>query len=471
MVEGPAAGPPSSDRHRTSLAAGERRVILHVDMDAFFASVEVLDNRSLTGKPVIVGGSGPRGVVAACTYEARRFGVHSAMPSSVARRLCPGAIFLDGRYHRYAEVSGQLNDIFESFTPLVEGISLDEAFLDVTGARNLFGDGRMIACTVRRRVFDELGLDCSVGVGRTKLMAKLASKTAKPKATRNGVLPGPGVVVIAPEEELDFLHPLPVRALWGVGPATGRRLESLGVRCIGDIARLPPGALERTVGVAVGAQLGALARGEDPRPVVPDQAAKSIGHEETFATDLWDAAELHRRLGRMADAAATGLRRAGLSARTVTVRIRFADFSTVTRSQSVAASIDTTVAITAVADALLDSVERVQGVRLLGVSLGGLGAPAGGGAQLSFELDSPGVPAGEPETVLAPEAALRLDASWGAVTAAVDAIRARYGGASVGAASLVGDRGLEVRRRGDRQWGPAAVSPDGPAPPGDVPGG
>ncbi len=436
---------------------GAERVILHVDMDAFFASVEVLDDRSLAGKPVIVGGSGARGVVAACTYEARMFGVHSAMPSAVARRLCPTAIFLDGRFHRYTEVSRQLHAIFESVTPLVEGISLDEAFLDVSGARHLLGEGRTIADMIRRRVDGELRLACSVGVGRTKLMAKLASKAAKPVATREGIAPGPGVVMVPPEQELDFLHPLPVRALWGVGPVTARRLESLGVTTVGDIAGLPPGALERYLGPSAGGHLDALARGEDPRPVIPEQAAKSIGHEETFASDLWDPADLHRHLARMVDASATNLRQSELATRTVSVKIRFADFSMVTRSHSMATPIDTSAAIGAVAGALLDSVDLAQGVRLLGVSLAGLGAP-GAGHQLTFDLGPSASGAGAEAQVRAYEEAVGIQESWGPVTAAVDAIRARYGGSAVGPAALVDARGLRVRNRGDAQWGPSAPS-------------
>jgi DNA polymerase-4 len=432
------------------------RVILHVDMDAFFASVEVLDDPSLAGRPVIVGGSGPRGVVAACTYEARRFGVHSAMPSSVARRLCPAAVFVDGRFHRYVEESRKLHAILSSVTPLVEGISLDEAFLDVTGSRKLLGDGATIATTLRSRVTGELGLACSVGVGRSKLMAKLASKAAKPVADRNRVTPGPGVVVVEPEDELAFLHPLPVRALWGVGPVTGKRLDALGVRTVGDLAALPPGALERHLGAALGSHLSALCRGEDPRPVVPEQAAKSIGHEETFATDLWDRDLLHQHLVRMVDASATNLRRSGLAARTVTVKVRFADFTLVTRSHSLGVPIDATPAVGAVAAALLDSVELHHGVRLLGVSLAGFGA-AEEGVQLSLDLGPPAAPPGDrPGGSL--EEVERLQASWGPVTAAVDAIRARYGGSSVGAASLVGVDGLRVRQRGDAQWGPGGPS-------------
>ncbi len=462
-VPGTGAGPTSPvDR------SAPGRVILHVDMDAFFASVEVLDDPSLAGRPVIVGGSGSRGVVAACTYEARMFGVHSAMPSSVARRLCPHAVFVDGRFHRYMEESRKLHEIFESVTPLVEGISLDEAFLDVTGSRQLLGDGPGIAALIRRRVADELNLTCSVGVGRSKLMAKLASKAAKPIADRGGIAPGAGVVVVPPDGELQFLHPLPVRALWGVGPVTGRRLEALGITTVGDIAALGPGVLERYLGASQGAHLAELSRGHDPRPVVPEQAAKSIGHEETFGTDIWDLAELHEHLVRMVDASATALRRAQLAARTVNIKVKFADFTLLTRSHTMQTPIDASPAVAAVAGALLDTVDLKMGVRLLGVSLSGFGRQETG-TQLSLDLGSfgsgpdDGVGSG-PATSLeaaelldrAHEEAERIQHSWGSVTTAVDAIRARYGGSSVGPASLVGADGLRIRRRGEAQWGPTA---------------
>jgi len=441
-------------------------------MDAFFASVEVLDDPSLAGLPVIVGGSGSRGVVAACTYEARRFGVHSAMPSSVARRLCPGAVFVDGRYHRYMEESTRLHAIFRSVTPLVEGISLDEAFLDVTGSRQLLGSGPTIAAGIRTRVRDELHLECSVGVGRSKLMAKLASKAAKPSATRAGVTPGTGVVVVAPDRELEFLHHLPVRALWGVGPVTGRRLESLGIRTVGDLASLPKGALRRYVGNAQGNHLAELARGHAPRPVVPEQEAKSIGHEETFASDLWDRGALHGHLLRMVDASASALRTAGRAARTVNIKVRFSDFTMVTRAHSLAVPIDAAPAIGSVASALLESVNLDRGVRLLGVSLSGFDTGVMG-HQLSLALDlGPGstgdATVGDGRDGDAVDAADRgrlahvgddagrIQDSWATVTSAVDAIRARYGGSSVGPASLVGEDGLRVRRRGEAQWGPRA---------------
>jgi DNA polymerase-4 len=455
-------------------------VILHVDMDSFFASVEVLDDPSLLGKPVIVGGSGPRGVVAACTYEARQYGVHSAMPSTVARRRCPDAIFLDGRFHRYTEESLRLHEILSSFTPLVEGISLDEAFLDVTGGVHLFGDGTGIGREIRSRVLEQMGLPCSVGVGRSKLMAKLASKVAKPRASREGIEPGPGVVEVRAEDELAFLHPMPVRALWGIGPVTEKRLAALGVTTIGELAAVPADALERYLGVAAGRHLSELARGIDDRPVEPEQEAKSIGHEETFATDLWDRDDLQRRLHRMVDASATALRGADRAARTVTVKLRFGDFTQITRSHTLDGPVDATPAIAAVASALLDGVDLAKGVRLLGVSLSGLSEPGGGtqlrldftgsdsdgsqAAELSGGIGKPGYagdarPEGRED---AGQMAARLQETWGSVTAAVDAIRARYGGESVGPASLVTPEGLRVRKRGEAQWGPK--SPGGSMP-------
>src|SRR4051812_33157897 len=220
-------------------------------MDSFYASVEVLLDPSLRGKPVIVGGSGERGVVASCNYEARSYGVHSAMPSVRARRLCPHAGFLHGRFDTYGDYSKRFHEIFREFTPLVEGISLDEAFLDVTGGARLFGSGEAIAHEIRRRIRDSLGLECAVGVGRSKFIAKLASKAAKPsvgKQPGQGSTPGVGVLVVPPGEELPFLHPLPVGALWGVGPATRARLERFGIVTVGDLAALPVDTLVTALG-------------------------------------------------------------------------------------------------------------------------------------------------------------------------------------------------------------------------------
>ena len=318
-------------------------------MDAFFASVEVLDDPSLSGKPVIVGGAGARGVVASCTYEARAYGVHSAMPSMRARQLCPDAIFLSGRHGRYAEMSAELHKILVDITPMIEPVGLDEAFMDVAGALRLLGPPDQIAHGLRRRVRDELGLACAVGIGRSKMLAKLASRAAKPWASRAGLVPGPGVFLVEPADELAFLHRHDVEALWGVGPATAKRLHDLGVRTVGDLAAVPLDAMVRRLGKASGAHLAALARGEDPDPVNPNRPNKSIGHEETFSEDLVDPHELERHVLRMAESVATMLRGASTSARTITVKVKFKDLSLQTRSHTLGRPIATGGAIGQVA--------------------------------------------------------------------------------------------------------------------------
>ena len=426
--------------------------ILHVDMDAFFASVEVRDDPSLAGKPVIVGGSGARGVVASCTYEARAFGVRSAMPSVRARQLCPHAVFLDGHHARYAEVSGQLRQVLLSVTPLVEPIGLDEAFLDVTGSQRLLGSPEAMARSLRQRVRHELSLDCSVGIGRSKMIAKLASRAAKPMATRQGRRPGRGVVAVRPEEEAGFLQPMPIEALWGVGPATARRLHDLGVRTVGDLSLVPEATLARRLGRVQGAHLLALARADDRDPVVPDRPAKSLGHEETFREDLIDRTVLAGHLDRMAESVAMLLRTQELVGRTVTVKVKLADFSLVTRSHTLAVGIDGGRAVAAVARALLEVVDVAGGVRLLGVSVSGLQAAASG-RQLRFDLAGGGAGSG-PET--GPVSAGHLQESWEEVTAAVDAVRARFGREAVGTAAMVGPDGVHVPARRQAPWGPAA---------------
>jgi DNA polymerase-4 len=456
--------------------------VLHVDMDSFFASVEVLDDPSLVGRPVIVGGAGGRGVVASCTYEARVFGIHSAMPSVEARRRCPHAVFLPGRFARYVEMSERLHAVLERFSPVVEGIALDEAFVDVAGGRRLLGPPPQVAREIQEAVRLDMAMECGVGVARTKLLAKLASRAAKPVLTNDGPRPGPGVVVVLPAQELSFLHPLPIRALWGVGPATARRLEALGVVTIGDLARIPEDTLCRSVGVANGHQLAQLARGEDPRPVVANREAKSVGHEETFAVDIDSHDGLHRHVVRMADAVGTRLREARLMGRTVTVKVRYGDRATITRSHTVGAPLDSPRALGVVAGALLDAVDVSPGVRLLGVSVSGLLDTGTTVRQLSFDDEVGPVPPGSPRpggpgraggpgrpATPGPGGLVDLDAdmalaatrqlAWHEVEAAVSAIRARYGNASVGPAALVGRDGLAVKERGDTQWGPSAPDP------------
>ena len=298
-------------------------------MDAFFVAVELRRRPELRGRPVVVGGTGRRGVVAAASYEARCYGVFSAMPSAVARRRCPDAVFLPGDYAAYADASSEVRAVLDTVTPLVEPLALDEAFLDVTGARRA-GSGATIAQALRRGVREQLQLECSVGVATNKFLAKLASVDAKPRATPAGVEPGPGVFEVRPGDELAYLHPLPVGRLWGVGPATQQRLTRMGVTTVGDLGRLDPRAVLATLGRAHGQHLLDLAAGRDDRPVEVDRELKSISHEETFAHDLHDLDELRRELVRLADAVASRLRRHGVGARTFTVKLRDGGFSTLT---------------------------------------------------------------------------------------------------------------------------------------------
>jgi DNA polymerase IV len=419
--------------------------ILHVDMDAFFASVEVLDDPTLAGLPVIVGGAGARGVVASCTYEARVFGVRSAMPSVRARQLCPQAVFLPGRHGRYAEISGQLHRILLDITPLVEPIGLDEAFLNVAGAIRMLGSPQTIAQRLRERVRADLSLDCAVGIGSSKMIAKLASRAAKPRVSRTGLLPGPGVVAIAPTAEMAFLHGHQVEALWGVGPATATRLHDLGVRTVGDLAAIPPETLARRIGKASGLHLAALARGDDPSPVTPDRPAKSIGHEETFSQDLVDRHELERHVLRMAESVATMLRGSSSAARTVTVKVKFRDLSLQTRSHTLARAITTGGALGQVAASLLSAIDPGDGIRLLGVSASGL--VEGGGDQLSFDLGD--------DRDDGTQSATSREQSWQDATAAIDAIRGKFGQSAVGSASMVTDEGVRVPARRDAPWGPS----------------
>ena len=414
----------------------ESRTILHVDMDAFFVACEVRRNPELAGKAVIVGGTGNRGVVAAASYEARRFGVRSAMPSTRARRLCPHAIVLPGDHELYAEVSREVHDVFHSVTPIVEPISLDEAFLDVSGARRLLGGGRAIAELIRQRIDERLGLACSVGVAPNKFLAKLASEAAKPTATPHRVLAGHGVVVVSPGEELAFLHPLPVQAMWGVGPVTLERLRRLGVTSVGELAALPVDAIVASVGRAAGAHLAALARGVDDRPVVAERDTKSIGHEETFAHDMHERAEIDREVVRLADAVASRLRANGLAGRTVTMKVRFGDFHTITRSVTLADHADTGPVLIAAARGVLETVDPAPGVRLLGLSVSALSAHPS--RQLS--LDGVAVEPGGTE--------------WDDASRTVDEIRRRFGDRSIGPAALVHDATLRTLRRGAQQWGP-----------------
>ncbi len=340
-------------------------MILHVDMDAYYASVEQRDRPDLAGKPVIVGGAAEkRGVVSAANYAARRYGVHSAMPTATARRLCPHAVFLPGRIGHYAEVSRQIHDIFERFTPLVEPLSLDEAFLDVTGSEGLFGPAVEIGRQIKQAIRDELRLVASVGVAPNKFLAKIASDLRKPD----------GFVVVEPDRVREFLDPLPVERLWGVGRQGSKVFERLGIRTIAQLRNWPPESLTARFGSG-GEHLWQLAHGIDDRPVVPEREARSISHETTFERDISDLEVLRGWLMDLTEQVGHRLRRHGLRGRTVHLKVRLADFSLTTRSQTLQEPTDVTDELWRVADLLL--CRRLQPVcpqvRLLGMGVSGLG--------------------------------------------------------------------------------------------------
>jgi DNA polymerase-4 len=340
---------------------GPPRAIIHLDMDAFYASVEQRDDPKLRGRPVIVGGYAQRGVVLAASYEVRPFGVRSAMPMSRALRLAPDAVVVPPRMRAYADASERVFDILGSVTPLVEGLSLDEAFLDVTASLRLFGTAGAIATMLRRRIADELALPASAGIADVKFVAKIASDVAKPNGQHE----------VAPGENAAFLAPLPIARLWGVGPKTEERLKRLGFSTIGDLARCEPAALERKIGAA-GLHFAALGRGIDPRPVVPDRDAKSIGAEETFDEDLRGVGALRPHLHAQALRVARRLRRAGLRARGLQLKLKLADFKLVTRQCTFDAPTDDGQSLYRAAAELLDRNAPAQAVRLTGVSAHGL---------------------------------------------------------------------------------------------------
>jgi DNA polymerase IV len=381
--------------------------ILHADMDAFYAAVELRTRPELVGTPVIIGGLGGRSVVLSATYEARAYGVHSAMPMSRARRLCPQATVIPPTPGRYAETSRGVMEVFRSITPLVEPLSLDEAFLDVGGAQRRLGGPRQIAELIRARVTDEQGITCSVGVASTKFVAKLASSRAKPD----------GLLVVPRDSVIAFLHPLPVGALWGVGERTEEVLTRLGLRTIGDIANTPSATLQRALGSAAGAHLAALAWGRDERSVVPHEPDKSIGAEETFARDVDDPRVVKRELLRLSDRTAARLRATGQVGRTVSIKVRFADFTTITRAKTLREPTDVARVVYDTALALYDALglERAR-IRLVGVRVEGLAAAAATPRQLAL--------GGTGE-------------DWREAERAVDRAAARFGAGAVVPATLV----------------------------------
>ncbi len=406
--------------------------VLHADMDAFYASVELIDRPELKGLPVIVGAGGGRGVVLSATYEARRAGVHSAMPMSRARRLCPTAQVIPPDHARYAEVSRNVMEVFRSVTPEVEPLSLDEAFLDVSGAVRRLGTPTEIAQRIRDQVEHEQRITCSVGVAASKFVAKLASSRCKPD----------GLLVVPETQTIDYLHPLPVGALWGVGEKTADHLHRLGLRTVGEIAHTPRATLVRALGQASGSHVYELAWGRDPRRVVREQAERSIGAEETFGVDVDDPQVVLRELLRLSERTARRLRLAGMSGRTVALKVRFADFTTITRSRTLPQATDVAREVYATARGLYEALhlERAR-VRLVGVRVEGLVEAGGQHRQLMLDERAQG---------------------WREAEQAGDRAAARFGSHSVRPASLL-DPGDGPRRR--RERGPHGLPPT----PGDPP--
>ena len=378
--------------------------ILHVDMDAFYASVAERDDPSLRGKAVVVG-AGARGVVLSANYAARKYGIRAAMPVGRAKRMAPHAIFVTPDHSRYSEVSAKVMEIFDSFTPLVEPISLDEAFLDVTGARKLLGTGREIAVEIRRQVEASEGITCSVGIAPSKFIAKLASGHCKPN----------GILEIPADRILNFLHPLPVNAIWGVGPKTAETLERLGLRTVADIANLPRATLIRALGQASGASLYELAWGRDYRDVTPNEPDKSISAAETFAQDLDDPEEILREFLRLTEKAAARLRENDFYTKTISIKVRFADFSTISRSKTLPLPIDSTHDIYEIAKSLYLALnlDRAR-LRLVGISLDNLSEAA-------------------PEQLLLGA----REKGWREADTAIDRAKLRFGGGSVRPGRLI----------------------------------
>ncbi|WP_064741936.1 DNA polymerase IV [Hamadaea tsunoensis] len=405
--------------------------ILHVDMDAFFASVEVRRRPELRGKPVIVGGTGIRGVVSSASYEARAFGVRSAMPTSRARALCPQGIFLPADFEAVHAASTAVMAMCRDVTPLVEQLSVDEAFLDVSGARRLLGPPVRIATDLRERIARELGLPSSIGIAPTKFLAKLGSTRAKPN----------GLLLIPHDRVLEFLHPLPITALWGVGEKAAERLQRFGLRTVADVANTPISLLRTAVGDAAAHHLHELASGRDPRTVTTTREEKSVGAETTFDVDVEDAGRLRKTLLALSGQVGGRLRASGQLGRTVAIKVRFADFRTISRSRTLGDGTDVTKEIFETAWALYTALGDTDPIRLIGVRVEGLAAAAGTARQLAF---------GEKER------------GWREAEQAVDAAASRFGQAVVGPASLL--KGGVPQRRGGRRPGETPRDAHGDAP-------
>ena len=376
-------------------------------MDAFFALVEVRENPSLAGKQVIVGYDGNRGVVLSATYQARKLGVHSAMPMSRALRLAPNAIVVEPDHEKYSEVSENVMAIFESITPLVQPLSVDEAFLDISGAQKLMGTPSQIGEVIRARVSDEQGITCSVGVASTMFVAKLATNFAKPD----------GLHVVPADKVIEFLHPLPIGALWGVGEKTAEQLSRLGLVQVADIANTPVKTLARVIGQAAAEHLYELSWGRDPRTVTPNQAEKSIGAERTFEADIDDPEEILAQILDLSNKVAKRLRAANYFSRTITIKVRFADFTSVTRSKSLTSSTDLATDIYATSKSLFEAMHLQRArIRLVGVRATGLVPTSESSIQLEFS---------------------DRDSGWREAEEAIDQVSLKFGNSAVKPARLI----------------------------------
>jgi DNA polymerase IV len=401
------------------LPPGKRATILHADLDAFYASVEQLLDPSLRNRPIAVGGS----VVLAASYEARSYGVHGGMPGWRARQLCGDLLFVGGHFDRYRQYGDDVVSVFHDFTPRVERVSIDEAFLDVTGAVHLFGTPTEIAAAIRQRVRDEIGLPLSVGVARTKHLAKVASQVAKPD----------GLVTVTPSDERDFLDPLPIGLIWGVGPTTERRLQEAGISTIGQLAKAGSPILGSLLGQAAGETLAALSTNVDERTVVTLAKSKSMGAQAALGRRAATPELIRETLGYLADRVAGRLRKATLAGQTVTIRVRFAHMRSVTRSVTLAVAISTTLTLTEVAErlthsAILDN-EREREITLIAISVSNLRPDHS--LQLELPLDSPNW-----RRRAGPRPGPAVEASRWGVDRSVDAIRDKFGRTAVGYATV-----------------------------------
>ncbi|WP_443627202.1 DNA polymerase IV [Arthrobacter hankyongi] len=380
--------------------------IMHVDMDAFFVSVELLERPELRGRCVIVGSESGRAVVLSASYEARRFGVRSAMPMARARRLCPQAVVIEPNQAKYRAMSARVMEVFRNLTPQVEQLSVDEAFLDISGSQRRLGDPLQIGALVRGTIRDQLGITATVGIAATKFVAKIASTQAKPD----------GLLLIPQDRTVEFLHTLPVGALWGVGAKTRETLARLGIRTVADLAHTPPSALHKLLGAA-GDHVHRLAWGIDDRAVTPERIEKSIGAEETFDDDVADTGQLRRELLRLAHRTASRLRASGMQCRTVAMKLRYADFTTINRSRRLPEPADSAQQLYAAALQLLEALgPRPQRVRLVGLRAEQLEPSDGAGRQLTFDGS---------------------EDQWRSAEQALDKVNRKYGDAGVLPAALL----------------------------------